>query len=29
MWPTEWIPGKIEEAKKQYGEYLELEIGNL
>ena len=29
MWPTEWIPGKIEEAKAKYGHLLELEVGNL
>jgi acyl-CoA dehydrogenase len=28
-WPTEWIPGKIEEAKVKYGHLLELEVGNL
>ncbi len=29
MWPTEWIPGKIEAAQKQYAQYLDLEVGNL
>jgi acyl-CoA dehydrogenase len=29
MWPTEWIPKKIDEAKAKYAEYLELEVGNL
>ena len=29
MWPSEWIPGKVEEAKKQYADLLELEVGNL
>jgi acyl-CoA dehydrogenase len=29
MWPTEWIPGKLEAARKKYAEYLELEVGNL
>jgi acyl-CoA dehydrogenase len=29
MWPTEWIPGKIEAAKEQYGHLIELEVGNL
>jgi acyl-CoA dehydrogenase len=29
MWPSEWIPGKIEEARKKYAQYLELEIANL
>jgi acyl-CoA dehydrogenase len=29
MWPSEWIPGKIEEAKKKYAHVLELEVGNL
>ena len=29
MWPTEWIPGKIEAARRQYAEFLELEVGNL
>ena len=29
MWPTEWIPKKIEAAKVKFAEYLELEVGNL
>ena len=29
MWPTEWIPGKLEAAKAKFGEYLEHEVGNL
>jgi acyl-CoA dehydrogenase len=29
MWPTEWIPGKLEAAKAKFAEYLELEMGNL
>ncbi len=35
MWPTEWIPGKIEAAQQQYAEHLDLgqlidmEVGNL
>ncbi len=29
MWPTEWIPGKIDAAKAQYADLLELEVGNL
>jgi acyl-CoA dehydrogenase len=29
MWPTEWIPGKMEAAKAKFAEYMELEDGNL
>jgi acyl-CoA dehydrogenase len=29
MWPTEWIPGKIDAAKKKFATYLEHEVGNL
>src|SRR4051794_14054876 len=29
MWPTEWIPQKIEDAKAKFGHLLELEVGNL
>jgi len=29
MWPTEWIPGKLEAAQKKYSDMLELEVGNL
>jgi acyl-CoA dehydrogenase len=29
MWPTEWIPGKIDAAKEKFAEHLELEVGNL
>ncbi len=29
MWPTEWIPGKIDAARAKYAEQLELEVGNL
>jgi acyl-CoA dehydrogenase len=29
MWPTEWIPGKVDAARAKYAELLELEVGNL
>ena len=29
MWPSEWIPGKIDDAKQKSAELLELEVGNL
>ena len=29
MWPTEWIPGKVEAAKAKFAHVLELEVGNL
>jgi acyl-CoA dehydrogenase len=29
MWPTEWLPAKIEAARAAYAEYLEHEVGNL
>jgi acyl-CoA dehydrogenase len=29
MWPTEWIPGKIDAAKAKFAAYLEHEVGNL
>jgi len=29
MWPSEWIPRKIEDAKQRYAHLLELEVGNL
>src|SRR3954471_16433450 len=29
MWPTEWIPGKIDAAREKFAQYLELEVGNL
>jgi acyl-CoA dehydrogenase len=29
MWPSAWIPGKIDAAKEQYAHVLELEVGNL
>ena len=29
MWPTEWIPGKLEAAKAKFAEFMELEVGNL
>jgi acyl-CoA dehydrogenase len=29
MWPTEWIPGKVEAARAKFAEYLEHEVGNL
>ena len=29
MWPTEWVPGKVEAARQQYAEYLEHEVGSL
>ena len=29
MWPTEWIPGKIEAARAKFADLLELEVGNL
>jgi acyl-CoA dehydrogenase len=28
MWPTEWIPGKVEAAREKFAEYLEHEVGN-
>lgn len=28
MWPSEWIPAKLDAAREKYSEYLELEIGN-
>ncbi|MDA4106800.1 acyl-CoA dehydrogenase family protein [Mycolicibacterium holsaticum] len=28
MWPSEWIPAKLDAARKKLAEYLELEIGN-
>jgi acyl-CoA dehydrogenase len=27
-WPTAWIPGRLEEAKAKFAEYLEHEVGN-
>jgi acyl-CoA dehydrogenase len=29
MWPSEWIPKKIEDAKAKFAQYIELEVGNL
>jgi acyl-CoA dehydrogenase len=29
MWPSAWIPGRIEAAKEKYAHLLELEVGNL
>jgi len=29
VWPTEWIPKKLEAARAKLGEYLEHEVGNL
>jgi len=29
MWPTEWIPGRIDDARAKFAQYLELEVGNL
>ncbi len=29
MWPSEWIPGKIEAARAKYADFLEHEVGNL
>lgn len=29
MWPTEWIPGRLEAAKEKFAHHLELEVGNL
>jgi acyl-CoA dehydrogenase len=29
MWPTEWLPAKIEAARAAYAQYLEHEVGNL
>jgi acyl-CoA dehydrogenase len=29
MWPTQWIPGKIEAARDKFAHLLELEVGNL
>ncbi|WP_007520492.1 acyl-CoA dehydrogenase family protein [Pseudofrankia saprophytica] len=29
MWPSEWIPGKTEEAQRKFASVLDLEIGNL
>jgi acyl-CoA dehydrogenase len=28
VWPTQWIPRRMEAAKAKYAEYLELEVGN-
>jgi acyl-CoA dehydrogenase len=29
MWPTQWIPKKLEDARAKFGDYLEMEVGNL
>jgi acyl-CoA dehydrogenase len=29
MWPTGWIPGRLEAARAKYADLLELEVGNL
>lgn len=28
MWPTEWIPKKIDDAKAKHAQYLGLEVGD-
>jgi len=28
VWPTQWIPRRVEAAKAKFAEYLELEVGN-
>jgi acyl-CoA dehydrogenase len=29
MWPSEWIPAKVDAARERFAEHLELEVGNL
>jgi acyl-CoA dehydrogenase len=29
MWPTQWIPGRIDAAREKFGHLLDLEVGNL
>jgi acyl-CoA dehydrogenase len=29
LWPTEWIPKKLDAARAKFADYLELEVGNL
>ena len=29
IWPTQWLPKRQEAAKAKYGQYMELEVGNL
>ncbi|HEX4659633.1 MAG TPA: acyl-CoA dehydrogenase family protein [Streptosporangiaceae bacterium] len=29
LWPTQWIPGKLDAAKAKFAQYLEHEVGNL
>jgi len=29
VWPTEWIPKKMDAARAKFAEYLEHEVGNL
>jgi acyl-CoA dehydrogenase len=28
VWPTQWIPKKLEAAQAKFAQYLELEVGN-
>ena len=29
MWPTQWIPGRIDAAREKFGHLVDLEVGNL
>jgi acyl-CoA dehydrogenase len=29
LWPTQWIPGKLDAAQAKFARYLEHEVGNL
>ena len=29
MWPSQWIPGRINSAREKFGHLVELEVGNL
>jgi acyl-CoA dehydrogenase len=29
IWPTQWLPKRQEAARAKYGQYMELEVGNL
>ena len=29
LWPSAWIPGKIDQARAKYAHLLELEVGDL